>query len=299
VWVTFSDHLTVSLPEGHRFPMEKYALLRRALLDRGVLTEAELHPSRPASEEELLGAHAPDYVRAILDGTIDGRAMRRIGLPWSPALVARSLAGTGGTIEAARVALRRGFAGNLAGGTHHAFADAGAGFCVFNDLAVAARALLAGAEATRILVVDVDVHQGDGTAAIFAGDERVFTLSLHGAKNFPFHKQQSDLDVELPDGTDDARYLDALAPALAAAIDASRPALALVQGGVDGLAADRLGRLELTLAGLRERDELVLGMLRHRGIPAALTLGGGYATPLDLTIDAHVGTYEVARRLHD
>jgi acetoin utilization deacetylase AcuC-like enzyme len=298
VWVTYSDHFLVPLPEGHRFPMGKYAELRRRLLARGILRPEELHPSVEAPVPALLGAHTEAYVRAICDGSIDARAMRRIGLPWSPALVARSRASTGGTLAAAREALTRGFAGNLAGGTHHAFADHGAGFCVFNDIAVATRALLAEGRVARVLVVDVDVHQGDGTAAILGGDPRVFTLSLHGAKNFPFHKQRSDLDVELPDGTGDAAYLAALRPALLRALDRGRPDLVFVQGGVDALAEDTLGRLALTHGGLRARDEHVLGTMHHLGVPVALTLGGGYARPLEATIDAHVGTYEVARALY-
>jgi len=198
---------------------------------------------------------------------------------------------------AARAALEDGIATNLAGGTHHAARAEGSGYCVFNDLAVTACAMRAEGRARRVLVVDVDVHQGDGTAAIFAGDPDVFTLSLHGARNFPFRKQQSSLDVELPDGTTDEMYLMALAPALARSFDASRPELVLVQAGVDALAEDRLGRLSLSHEGLYARDEQILASCHARGVPVVLTLGGGYADPIDASVEAHAGTYEVARRI--
>jgi acetoin utilization deacetylase AcuC-like enzyme len=199
---------------------------------------------------------------------------------------------------AARAALEDGIATNLAGGTHHAARAEGSGYCVFNDLAVAACAMRAEGRARRVLVVDVDVHQGDGTASIFAGDPDVYTLSLHGARNFPFRKQQSRLDVELPDGTTDEMYLMALAPALARSFAESRPELVLVQAGVDALAEDRLGRLSLSHEGLRARDEQILGECHARGVPVVLTLGGGYAQPIDASVEAHAGTYAVARRIY-
>jgi len=288
----------VPLPAGHRFPMGKYAKLRALLLARGLVRDAELIAAEPAPLAALLGAHDEAYVRGFLAGALDERAMRKIGFPWSEALVARTLASAGGTLMAARAALVDGIATNLAGGTHHAAAGEGSGYCVFNDLAVAARAMQAEGRARRILIVDVDVHQGDGTAAIFAGDPDVLTLSLHGARNFPFRKQQSWLDVELPDGTTDEMYLMALAPALQRGFETARPELVLVQAGVDALAEDRLGRLALTHEGLRARDEQILGMCRARGVPVVLTLGGGYAEPIDLSVEAHAGTYAVVRQIY-
>jgi acetoin utilization deacetylase AcuC-like enzyme len=290
-----SDHHRVPLPPGHRFPMDKYALLRRELLARGVVTEADLVRAEP--EDLPLAAvtavHDAAYVSAFLEGALDERAMRRIGFPWSPALVRRTLASARGTLGAAFQALDDGVSGNLAGGTHHAHAGHGSGYCVLNDLAIAARALLDAGAARRVLVVDLDVHQGDGTAAIFAAEERVFTLSIHGARNFPFRKQEGDLDVELPDGTGDDAYLAALDAALERAL-AFRPDVVFYQAGVDPLAADRLGRLALTPGGLRLRDVRVVSAAAHLGAPLVVTMGGGYAEPLEASVAAHATTYEVA-----
>jgi acetoin utilization deacetylase AcuC-like enzyme len=292
-----SDQHEVPLPPGHRFPMGKYALLRRRLLERGLVRADELVPAEPAPLEALERAHASSYVRGFVSGELDERAMRKIGFPWSEALVRRTLASAGGTLAAAFAALDDGIAGNLAGGTHHAAHDEGSGFCVFNDLAVAARAVLAAGRVERVLIVDVDVHQGDGTAKIFAGDPAVFTLSLHGAKNFPFKKPQSSLDVELPDGTSDEAYLMALVPALARGFELGRPELVLVQAGVDALEGDKLGRLALSHEGLAARDEQILGACKAHGVPVVLTLGGGYCDPIGPSVEAHAGTYEIARRV--
>jgi acetoin utilization deacetylase AcuC-like enzyme len=271
--------------------MSKYATLRHALVAEGVVREDELVPSRPIDPALVARVHAPAYVAAVVEGTLDDRAVRALGFPWSEALVARSLAAVGGTLAAARAALEDGVSGNLAGGTHHAFFDRGTGYCVFNDLAVAARALLDERRVGRVLVFDADVHQGDGTAALFADEPRVFTCSVHGARNFPFHKQVSDLDVELADHAGDDAYLAAIERALAGSLERARPDLMLYQAGVDPLAADRLGRLAVSHDGLYRRDLLVLGEARRRGLPVALTLGGGYAEPLALSVEAHVNTY--------
>ncbi len=295
--VFHADHHEIELPAGHRFPMAKYRRLRERLIADGVLTAAQLVPAPAATRAELERVHDPAYVAAVHDGTLDPRAQRRIGLPWSPALVIRSSASTGGTVAAARAALIDGLAGNLAGGTHHAHRGFGSGFCVWNDLAVAAAAMLAEGRVARVLVFDVDVHQGDGTAAIFAGDDRVQTCSLHGAKNFPFDKQHSDLDLALADGAGDDEVLAAVERGLAHFAALAAPDLVLYQGGVDALATDTLGRLRMTYAGLAERDRLVLGHFRRRAIPVVLTLGGGYARPIDDTITAHVNTYRVATAL--
>ena len=296
--VFFCDHVEVPLPPGHRFPMAKYARLRERLLSSLVLDPTDLLPSTPAAASDLARVHAPHYLEGLLSGTLDPRILRAIGFPWSDALIRRSRASVTGTIAAARVALEDGIAGNLAGGTHHAFADRGAGFCVFNDIAVASRTLLDAGDVRRVLVLDLDVHQGDGTAALFADEPRVYTASIHGEKNFPFLKQRSDLDLALPDATGDDEYLAALEPFLARALAESSPDIIFFQAGVDALAVDRLGRLGMTAAGMRRRDERVLGEARRRGIPIALTLGGGYADPIDATLDAHVGTYAVAREVY-
>jgi acetoin utilization deacetylase AcuC-like enzyme len=292
--VFHSDSYEVPLPDGHRFPMEKYRLVREALLERGVLPPSALTQSLLCSREDLERVHTPRYLDALFHGTLTDAEVRRLGFPWSPGLVARSRASVGGTLEAARAALKDGIAGNLAGGTHHGFPDHGEGFCVFNDIAVAIRALQAERLIRRAVVVDLDVHQGNGTAAIFAGDDSVFTFSMHGENNFPFRKQPSHRDVGLPDDTGDAGYLDALALHLPEVLETAGADILFFQAGVDPLAEDALGRLCLTHAGLRARDRVVLEAARHRGLPAVLTLGGGYAKPLSATIDAHVGTYEVA-----
>jgi acetoin utilization deacetylase AcuC-like enzyme len=295
--VFHSDSYEAPLPAGHRFPMEKYRLVREALLERRVLPPHCLLPSSPCSREDLERVHTPRYLDAFFHGTLTEAELRRLGFPWSPGLLDRSRAAVSGTLEAARSALQDGIAGNLAGGTHHGFPDHGEGFCVFNDIAVAIRALQAERRIRRAVVVDLDVHQGNGTAAIFAADDSVFTFSMHGENNFPFRKQPSSLDVGLPDGTGDAQYLDALALHLPEVLDTAGADLLFFQAGVDPLEQDALGRLSLSHAGLRERDRLVLEAARHRGLPAVLTLGGGYAKPLSATIDAHVGTYEVAMAL--
>jgi len=293
------DHEEVPLPPGHRFPMSKYARLRVALLAEGVVRPEEIVRVEPGADivAAVRRVHDAAYVDAFLSGTLDEPAQRRIGFPWSRHLVRRTLASAQGTLAAARAALGDGIAANLAGGTHHAHADFGSGYCVFNDIAVATRALLDAGSARRVLVIDVDVHQGDGTAAIFAGEPAVFTLSLHGAHNFPFRKEKSTLDVELPDGTGDEEYLARLRGALIEAF-AAAPDFVFVQGGVDALAQDRLGRLALTVDGLHRRDRAIFEETRRRGIPTVLTLGGGYAEPLELTVAAHVGTYRALRSVY-
>lgn len=295
--VFHSDSYEVPLPPGHRFPMEKYRLLREALLERGVLSPDALTEATPCPHEDLARVHTPRYLGALAQGTLTDAEQRRLGFPWSPELVRRFSAAVAGTIDAARAALQDGIGGNLSGGTHHGFPDHGEGFCVFNDIAVAIRALQASRDIRRAVVVDLDVHQGNGTAAVFTGDDSVFTFSMHGENNFPFRKQPSHLDVGLPDGTGDAAYLDALALHLPEVLDSAGACILFFQAGVDPLTEDALGRLSLTHAGLRARDRLVLEAARQRGLPAVLTLGGGYAKPLSATIDAHVGTYEVARAL--
>jgi acetoin utilization deacetylase AcuC-like enzyme len=284
----YCDHHPIPLPPGHKFPIEKYALLRARLAADGVY---DLKPAPLADAATIELAHDPAYVRAILDGSAAASVMRRIGFPWSPELVRRTLASVGGTLAASRDAMAFGFGGNLAGGTHHAFRDEGSGFCVFNDMAVAILSLRRDGLAARAAVIDLDVHQGDGTAAIFEDDPAVLTLSMHGANNFPFRKQRSRIDVALADGTGDAEYLVRLQEVLPE-VTRFRPDVIFYQSGVDGLEGDRLGRLALTLEGLQQRDRLVLRTAR--GIPLVITLGGGYTEPIERTAEAHANTFRAA-----
>jgi len=297
--VYHADPLVVALPPGHRFPMSKYELLRDALLAE---PDAQLQRSAPASDGELALAHSPNYVSSVLQGTLSAAQQREIGFPWSPAMVERSRRSVGATILAARSALAHGVASNLAGGTHHAMADKGGGYCVFNDAAVAARLMQAEwhrrhRALLRVAIIDLDVHQGNGTASIFRDDPTVFTLSVHGAKNFPFRKEASDLDVELPDGCTDEPYLQALEAALAELWrrhEGSLPGLIFYVAGADAHEGDRLGRLKLTRAGLAERDRRVLAAARERGIPVALSMAGGYGRVVEETVQVHLGTMRAA-----
>ena len=282
-----SEGDALTLPAGHRFPIGKYLrvteILRREHPDL-------LQDAPRASWEDLGLVHDAAYLAAVRAGALDPAAVRRLGFPWSEALVSRSRRSTGGTLAALAWAFAHGAAGHMAGGTHHAFRDRGEGFCVFNDLAAAIAVARRDHGVHRVAVIDLDVHQGNGTAAIFAGDPDVFTLSLHGARNYPFRKESGSLDVGLPDGCDDGQYLGALDKALEE-VPARRPELILYQAGVDGLAGDRLGRLSLTHAGLRRRDARVFALARRLGVPIVVTLGGGYGREIEATIEAHVSVY--------
>jgi acetoin utilization deacetylase AcuC-like enzyme len=296
VRVFFPDTLDIPLPPGHRFPAQKYALLRQAILDRGIFSADELQPSPMATEAQLLRAHDSVYVSGMLSGTASAETMARIGLPWSAILVARSRATVGGTLQAARCALVDGVCGQLAGGTHHAHRDAGSGFCVFNDCAVAALTLLDERKVACVAILDLDVHQGDGNATIFAGERRVFTASVHGEKNYPFEKAASNLDIALPDGTGDDAYVVACQQALAAVISFA-PDLVFYIAGADPLASDRLGRLRVSHDGLTQRDTLVLSTCQDRRIPVVILIGGGYADPITDTVTAYANTFQVARNV--
>ena len=295
--VFYSDHFVLPLPEGHRFPMVKYSMLRERVASKDICGPEELRVPRPASDEEILRAHEWGYLRRVVAGTLTTREMRRIGFPWSERMVERSRRASGGTLGACLAALEDGFAANLAGGTHHAFADRGEGYCVFNDSAIAARAVQARGLVERVLVVDTDVHQGNGTAAILRGNPSIFTFSIHGAGNFPFHKEESNLDVALPDGADDGEFLDALEVNLEKALEASRADLAIYLAGADPYEDDRLGRLSVSKEGLAERDRLVLEPCRERGIPVAVTMAGGYARSVEDTVDIHFRSIETAATL--
>ena len=289
-----SARYAIPLPEGHRFPIAKYARLRDRVLADGLLTPETLHEPDRATRDELTLVHDPAYVDAVLHGTLDAAAQRTVGFPWSPALAERSLRAVGGTIAAARAARTDGVAMNLAGGTHHAFASHGEGFCVFNDVAVALRTLRHEGLLSRAAVVDLDVHQGNGTHAIFAGDDSVFTFSMHGGKNYPFRKIPGTLDVELDDGTGDARYLDLLRTHLPQVLERARPDLVFYLAGADPHEGDSLGRLTLTFEGLRERDYFVLESCRAIGIPVAITIAGGYGRNIDDTVRVHLNTVGIA-----
>ena len=276
-----SARFTFALPENHRFPLAKYVRLRDEVVARGLLPAAAIEEPDRVDRWALELVHAPTYVEAVLAGRLAAPEIRRIGLPWSPELRERSLRTVQATIEAARDALDAGLGITLAGGTHHAFPGHGEGFCVFNDVAVAIRLLQREGRLTRAAVVDLDVHQGNGTARIFGGDPDVFTFSLHGARNFPFRKERSTLDVELEDGCGDAAYLGALDQHLEAVLDAARPELVFYLGGADPFVHDRFGRLGLSAAGLDRRDRRVFGAARRRGLPLVLTMAGGYARRLE------------------
>lgn len=298
VHVFYSDQFVLPLPPGHRFPMAKYAALRARVDASGLVDPADMHVPERATPEQLALAHDPGYVDRVCRGELSARELREIGFPWSEQMVERSLRSTGATIGACRAALiHDSIAVNLAGGTHHAHADHGEGYCVFNDSAVAARVMQAERRARRVLVVDCDVHQGDGTAAILAGDPTIFTFSIHGAKNYPFKKQQSDLDIHLPDRTGDDDYLAALADGLAEALARAQPDLAIYLAGADPYEHDRLGRLALTKEGLARRDRLVLETLRNEHVPTAISMAGGYAKQLEDVVEIHFATVQIAAQV--
>jgi len=292
VWT--SARYTFPLPDGHRFPIAKYALLRERVLIDGIVTPDAMREPERASREALLLAHTADYVDAFASGTLSERDMRRIGFPWSPALVERSLRAVGGTCEAAAAALDDGVSMNLAGGTHHAFADHGEGFCVFNDVAVAIRTLQRAGRVRRVAIVDLDVHQGNGTNAIFAGDESAFTFSMHGDRNYPFHKVPGSLDIELPDETGDDDYLQRLADVLPVVLSRAQADLVVYLAGADPHEGDTLGRLRMSFAGLARRDALVIDQCREVGLPIAITIAGGYGRNLDDTVRIHSTTARIA-----
>jgi acetoin utilization deacetylase AcuC-like enzyme len=292
----YTDHFVLPLPEGHRFPMQKYALLRERVVDSGLFSPDHLHVPEPARDEEILRVHDADYLEKVRSGRLTESEVRRIGFPWSPQMVERSRRSSGATIAACRAALADGVAVNLAGGTHHAFADHGEGYCVFNDSAIAARAMQAQGLVRRVVILDCDVHQGNGTAAIFAGDHSVYTFSIHGAKNFPLRKEVSDLDMPLEDRTGDLGYLDALERSLRQAIENARADLAIYVSGADPYEEDRFGRLALSKQGLAERDRMVFDLCGNAGLPVAVTMAGGYARQIDDVVDIHFQTVQAAFR---
>ncbi len=303
----YADNFVLPLPAGHRFPMAKYRLLRDRLLGEFPAVRTVQAPA--ATDGELALVHTPDYIAAITHGTLPAAAQREIGFPWSEAMAERARRSAGATVAAARVAMDKagaargeGVAGNLAGGTHHAYTDKGSGFCVFNDVAVAARLMQAEwarryrypHEPLRVAIIDLDVHQGNGTASIFAGDASVFTLSMHGEKNFPFRKEPSDLDVDLPDGCADVAYLQALEQALDELANRFEPGLVLYLAGADPHEGDRLGRLALSYDGMEARDRRVFDWAWQRRVPLAFAMGGGYGQNIDTTVQVQMNTWRVA-----
>jgi acetoin utilization deacetylase AcuC-like enzyme len=295
----YADHFVLPLPEGHRFPMAKYAMLRDALVAR--CPEVTLQPALPASDGELALVHTPRYIQAVAQGGLTPAEQREIGFPWSPAMAERARRSVGATLQASRGALAgAGVAANLAGGTHHAYADKGSGFCVFNDAAVAARLMQAEwarahpGRSLRVAIIDLDVHQGNGTASIFRDDDTVFTLSLHGERNFPFRKEPSDCDIDLPDGCTDAPYLEALEEGLQQLENRFAPDFLIYLAGADPHEGDRLGRLKLSDDGMEARDRRVFDWAWQRRLPMAMTMAGGYGHDIASTVRVQLNTYRLA-----
>ncbi len=296
--VAWSPVYAHPLPAGHRFPMAKYELLPEQLMYEGTLKASNLFAPEPLADELILLTHDAGYLQRLQQQQLTPAEIRKTGFPLSKSLVHREVVILNGTVESAKQAIKHGVAFNSAGGTHHAYRNRGEGFCLLNDIAVAATILLHENPARRILVVDLDVHQGNGTAAIFAGNNSVFTFSMHGAKNYPMHKEQSDLDVELPDGIEDKAYLRLLGSHLPRLMDAVEPDFVFYQAGVDVLATDKLGRLGLSRAGCAARDRLVFETCRINNVPVAVSMGGGYSENISDIIEAHANTYRLAVEIY-
>jgi len=295
--VAWSPTYRYVLPEGHRFPMEKYDILPDQLLFEGTANQENFFEPMPLDGAYILLTHSETYWEKLQQQQLNAKEIRAIGFPMTPRLVERGRYIAAGTLQCARYAMQYGVSLNIAGGTHHAFSDRGEGFCVFNDIALAANCLLAEQLVKKILVVDLDVHQGNGTAQIFAHDSRVFTFSMHGAMNYPLRKEQSDLDIGLPEGTEDGPYLRLLRETLPRLIDEVQPDLIFYQSGVDVLESDKLGRLRLSIQGCKLRDRIVLETCKRHGIPIAVSMGGGYSTRLATIIEAHANTYRLAQEI--
>lgn len=287
-----------SLPEGHRFPMLKYELIPGQLLYEGVVTEDAFFTPTAPDERTILKTHTAAYLHQLTRGLLTAQEQRHIGFPQSEALIQRELVITGGTIACCHHALENGVALNVAGGTHHAFADRGEGFCLLNDFAVAANYMLHHQLASRILIIDLDVHQGNGTAKIFEKEERVFTFSMHGRNNYPFRKEKSDWDLELEDGTDDATYLQLLQQALPQMLQRVQPQMVFYLSGVDVLATDKFGKLKVSMDGCRQRDEMVFAALQKRGLPCVVAMGGGYSPDVKTIVTAHCHTFKAAKDIY-
>ena len=294
-----SDQFTFPLPQRHPFPIRKFGLLRQAVTVAGLVPPEDLITPDPATDEQILRAHDADYLERVKQGQLSAKEIRRIGLPWSPELVERTRRSAGGTIEACRTALEEGIAVNLFGGTHHASRDQGQGFCLFNDVVIAARAMQAEGRAQRVVILDCDVHQGNGTAAITANDPTIFTFPIHNENNFPLHKERSDLDVGLDDGTGDAAYLEALEAGVRQALDLADADLAIYLAGADPYEEDLLGRFSVSKAGLARRDRLVLELCQQARLPVAVVMAGGYGRRIADTVEIHLQTVRIAAEMAD
>ncbi len=297
--VFYTPRYYADIGSGHIFPIRKFELVRDRLIAEGTLHPSELLEPAPATLDDVLLVHTNDYVSRLCSGELTPKELRRLGLPWSESLVRRSFYATGGTIAAARAALAEGYASNLAGGTHHSFADRGEGFCVLNDVAVAIRVLRKEGLIRRAAIVDCDVHQGNGTATIFADDEDTFTFSIHGANNYPLFKARSSLDIELPDGTADDEYLNVLNHHLSKVLDAADPDLVFYLAGADPYSNDKLGRLALTIDGLRQRDLCVLRECYERETPIVTVMSGGYGKDINDTIEIHCNTIRMVKEVFE
>lgn len=293
--VFYSPYYYADIGEGHVFPIRKFELVRDRLLVEGTLLPEEIVEPEPATVEDACLIHTEDYVSRLVEGTLTAKEIRKLGLPWSKSLVRRSFLATSGTINAAKTALVTGVASNLAGGTHHAYPDRGEGFCVLNDVAVAISVLRKEKLAERFLIVDLDVHQGNGTASIFASDPNVFTFSMHGAKNYPLFKENSSLDIELPDKTGDAEYLETLGESLHR-LSMYAADVIFYLAGADPYEKDKLGRLGLTIEGLKTRDEMVCNFAKENGTPIVTTMSGGYAQNIEDTVEIHCNTLRAVKK---
>jgi len=290
----YSDTFELPLPDRHRFPMSKYRLLRERILQDSIASQCELSLPAAATNEQLSRVHSQEYVEAICAGNLSNVEIRRIGFPWSLAMVERSRRSTGASIEAGFAALEDGLAGNLAGGTHHAFEENGQGFCVFNDVCVAARAMQGEGRVKKVLVVDCDVHQGNGTSSIARGDASLFSFSMHCEKNYPFQKTEGDCDIPLPVGTTDAFYLEKLETELKNVFDLFLPDFVFYLAGADPYTKDRLGLLDLSKEGLATRDRIVMSLCHEKGVPIAFAMAGGYAPEISDIVDIHFQTVKIA-----
>jgi acetoin utilization deacetylase AcuC-like enzyme len=291
-----TDQFEIPLPEGHRFPINKYKLLRERLERDEQFASENFKIPEAASDDQISLVHAPEYLDRVVNGALSAREILKIGFPWSPQLVERTRRSVGGTISACREALTNGgISTSLAGGTHHAFREHGEGYCIFNDAAIAARVMQNEGLAQRVIILDCDVHQGNGTAAIFQHDPTVYTFSIHAEKNFPFHKERSDLDIALPDGTIDRTYLEALERGLQQSLPEAEAELAIYLAGADPFAGDRLGRIALSKSGLAARDKIVLDYCYSFALPLGIVLSGGYAPDIEDTVDIHFRTIDLSR----
>ena len=292
--IFYTDTFSIPLPANHSFPKDKYSLLRERIIEAQLVQPGDLRIPRPAADEDILRAHDPIYLNRLKNGELTAKEVRRVGLPWSPEMVRRARYSVGATIEACRTGLNEQIAVNLGGGTHHAFSDHGQGYCYLNDSVIAARVMQDKGLVKKVLIIDCDVHQGNGTAAILKNDPTIFTFSIHGKNNFPYHKEISDLDIELADGTDDAAYLSALENGIQESLEACEANLVIYLAGADPYRNDRFGRLSLTKGGLASRDQIVLRHLDQSGLAVAITMAGGYARQVRDTVDIHFQTVSSA-----